>query len=158
MGFFNAFKNIVLGKPVFTTPQQQKQAEHLAHGGTVPPPGPKILPQMVVERVNVQANGHELEVEAIVQNNGAHELLLDKIELLGKTVYLNGVHVSPGEEHEFTAYNGPRPNNTYNGQCLLYYKDESGDYFASQHNIEFNQLPDGTYSINYIRFQNVRDV
>ncbi len=158
MGFFNAFKNIVLGKPVFTVEQQKQAAEHAEH--SAPASGqPKELPPAYIERVQCRQNGHELRCEAVVQNYSQHELLLDKAEIFGRVVYLNGTRLSPGEEHEIELFEGPVLQNTNQRQCSLYYKNEAGDYFCSVHNIEYAPLPGGGYTINYIRFQSpVRDV
>jgi hypothetical protein len=163
MGFFNAFKNIVLGKPIFTTPQQQKQAEHAEHGGVgapvVAPVGPKVLPPAYIERVQCRQNGHELRCEAVIQNYSQQALLLDKVEIFGKVLYLNGTHLTPGEEHEINLFEGAAPQNTNQNQCSLYYKNEEGDYFCAVHNIEFAPLPSGGYTINYVRFQSpIRDI
>lgn len=155
MGFFNTFKNIVTGKPVFEVAPPNKPAHH-AEPST--PGGPKVIPAAYIERVQCRLNGSEMECEAIVQNYAQKELLLDKIEILGNTHYLNSERISPGEETELTVFDGERPHNTYNGQVNLYYKDESGDYFCAVHNIEFTKQPDNSYSINYIKFRNVRDV
>lgn len=153
MGFFKALKNIALGKPVFEV-AQQKPSVATPHS-TV---GPKVVPQMYVERTNCRTTGHDMEVEIVVQNYSQQELILDKVELLGKAVYLNAKQVSPGEEDDLAAYEGTRPKNTYDTQCLLYYKNESGDYFCSVHTVEYQQLPDGTYMVRNIRFTNVKDV
>jgi hypothetical protein len=154
MGFFNAFKNIVMGKPVFETgqPKTQNGSATAASGG------PKVIPAAYIERVQCRMNGHEMECEAVVQNYAQKELELDRIDIFGKTLYLNNQRLGPGEEHEINLFDGPRPNNTSNSQVNLYYKDESGDYFCVVHTIEFAQQPDSTYAINYIKFQNLRDV
>jgi len=166
MGFFNAFKNIALGKPVFTNPQASaSQQQPMQTGGTmsaVPSQaGPKVLPPAYIERIECrEANGDDIQVDVIIQNYSHEELYLDKIELLGKTLYMNGKHLSPGEEEEETVYEGDRPRSTSNGPCTVYYKNASGDYFASVHNIEYEaRLPDGTYTLRYIKWQSpIRDI
>jgi hypothetical protein len=155
MGFFNAFKNIVVGKPLFEVPPPNAPGEPQA---ATTPGGPKVIPAAYIEQVQCRQNGQEMECEATIQNHAQKELVLDKVEIFGKTLYLNSQRLSPGEEHEINLFDGPRPNNTANSQVNLYYKDESGDYFCSIHNIEFVQQPDSTYAINYIKFQNLRDV
>lgn len=165
MGFFNAIKNIALGKPVFTNPPAPNGQQPMPASG-VPPAapaqtGPKVLPPAYIERIEVREQGNDdMQVNVIVQNYSREELLLDKIELFGKTLYLNGKQLSPGEEDEETVYEGDRPRSTSNGPCTLYYKNNAGDYFASVHNIEYEaQLPDGTYKPRYIKWQSpIRDI
>lgn len=93
-----------------------------------------------------------MEVEVVIQNYSHEELLLDKITLLGKTLFLNGKRLGPGEEEEETVYEGDRPHHLVGNPCILYYKNEAGDYFASYHTIEYEKLPDATYKIKYITF------
>lgn len=154
MGFFNAFKNIVLGKPVFEAPGQNQAQPTVTHQGS----GPKVIPQMYIERVNCQTSGDDMEVEVVVQNYSQQELVLDKITLLGQTQFLNSKSVSPGEEDDISAFDGDRPKNTHDSQCLLYYKNEEGDYFCTAHLVEFEKLPDNTFKVRNIRFSQVRDI
>ncbi|HVI69803.1 MAG TPA: hypothetical protein VM581_05120 [Magnetospirillaceae bacterium] len=161
MGFFNAFKNIILGKPVFEAtqpPSKKSEAGTQAHAPQSGHAGPKVIPQMFIERINCHTSGSEMEVDAIIQNYSHEELLLDKIVLLGQTHLLNAKLVSPGEEDDITAFSGHRPTNTYDSQCLLYYKNEAGDYFCSVHTVEFEKLPDNTQAVKNIRFSMIRDV
>jgi len=112
-----------------------------------------------IERIECRTHDNDMEVEVVIQNYAHEELLLDKIMFLGKTLFLNGKQLSPGEEEEATIYEGDRPHSTSGGPCILYYKNEAGDYFASYHNVEYDKLPDNTYKIRYIRFMPpVRDV
>jgi len=165
MGFFNAIKNIALGKPVFTNPPAPNGQQPMPAGGTAPAApqqtGPKVLPPVYIERIEVREVGSDdMQINIIVQNYSHEEVYLDKIELLGKTEFLNGAELSPGEEEEETVYEGDRPRGTSNGPCTLYYKNAAGDYFASVHNIEYEaQAPDGTYLIRYIKWQSpIRDI
>jgi hypothetical protein len=153
MGFFKTFGNILQGKPVFETPKQPEQIQSSPVAG-----GPKVVPQAYIERVECRENGRELDCDAIIQNYSNERLELDKVEILGKTQYLN-TFIDPGQEYELQLFDDTRPNNTNQNQCNIYYKNAAGDYFCSVHTIEFKQLPDNTYSINYIKFQSpVRDV
>jgi len=156
MGFFKALKNIALGKPVFEVDKQKPNATSSAQHS--PAVGLKVIPQMYVERTNCHMSGRDMEVEVTIQNYSQQELLLDKVEMLGKVVYLNSKQVGPGEEDGLAAFEGARPTNTYGTQCLLYYKNEAGDYFCSIHTVEYQQLPDGTYMVRNIRLMGIKDV
>lgn len=165
MGFFNTIKNIALGKPVFTNPPSPNGQQPMPTGGAAPvaprQTGPKVLPPVYIERIEVREVGSDdMQVNVIIQNYSQEEVFLDKIELLGNTEYLNGNELSPGEEEQEIVYEGDRPRGTSNGPCTLYYKNAVGDYFASVHNIEYEaQSPDGTYLIRYIKWQSpIRDI
>ena len=164
MGFLDALKNIALGKPVFTNSPAPNGQQPMPAGGTPPvtpaQTGPKVLPPVYIERIECREDGDDMQVDVTIQNYSQEEVYLDKIELLGKTLYMNGTHLSPGEEEEEIVYEGDRPRSTSNGPCTLYYKNAAGDYFASVHNIEYEaQLPDGTYTLRYIKWQSpIRDI
>ena len=153
MGFLKAFKNIILGKPVFEAGPQKP-------GTPSPqsmPKGPKVIPHMYVERTNCHTAGEEMRVEVVIQNYSQQELWLDRIEMLGRVTRLNNKQISPGEEDELTAYEGHRPRHSNDTQLLLHYKDVSGDYFCSMHNVEYQQLPDSTYMVRTARFMHIKD-
>lgn len=158
MGFFNALKNIALGKPVFEASPQKQQVAPVHETASQAHTGPKIIPQLYIERTNCHTSGDDMEVEVVIQNYSNEELLLDKIEMLGQSKYLNAKRVGPGEEDDLTAFDGDRPKNTYSTECLVYYKNEAGDYFCSNHNVEYQKMPDDTYMVRTIRFLHVRDV
>lgn len=154
MGFFKTFSNILQGKPVFPVQNQPGQPPQTAPTAG----GPKVIPQAYIERVECRVNGTQLDCDAIIQNYSNERIELEKVEILGKTLYLN-TFVDPGQEYELQLFDDARPQNTYKNQCNVYYKNAAGDYFCSVHNIEFKQLPDRTYTINYIKFlPPVRDV
>ncbi len=158
MGFFNAFKNIVLGKPVFEAPPQKLGAQSNQLSGQPARPGPKVIPQLYIERVSCKISGGDMEVDVVVQNYSKQELFLDKIVMLGTPDFLNSKRISPGEEDSLTAYHGDRPEHTNDSQCQVFYKNEEGDYFCSEHTIEYGKLPDNSYMVKNIRFAMIRDV
>lgn len=157
MGFFKALQNIALGKPVFETPSQKPGAQPPQSSGQPVQTGPKVIPQLYIERVSCKISGGDMEVEVVIQNYSQQELYLDKISMLNQTKSLNSKSVSPGEEDDITAYDGDRPENTNDSQCQIFYKNEEGDYFCSVHTIEYGKLPDNSYMVKNIRFVMIRD-
>lgn len=160
MGFFKALTRLVQGKPVFDVADAPRQPLQQAQPQTPPAPpptGPKRPPQVCVERVECRENGLNMEVDCIIQNYSQGAVTLDRIELLHKTVSLNN-YLRAGEEREYRVYAGLRPHDTYADECRLYYRNESGDYFCSHHTVTFQQQPDKSYAIDYIRFVDVQDV
>lgn len=165
MGLFGALGRIVQGKPVFEVSHQNQQppasqpvAGEATNTTQQAPRGPKVIPQVYVERVECRTEGSHLECELTLQNDAQVTIELEKIELMGSVQYLNAF-IRPGEEREYRAFSGNRPNQTYNDRCRIFYKDPSGDYFCSEHHIEFQKLSDNTYTINRIRFMPpVRDI
>jgi hypothetical protein len=86
-----------------------------------------------------------------IQNNSQQHLNMDKIRMLGTYRELDRL-LKPGEEFKFTCYSGPRPRDNYRNEIELEYKNDQGDYFEARHQIDFQQQPDGTYSIYRVRF------
>lgn len=157
MGFFKAIKNIALGKPVFEVAPQKPGAQPQQSLGQSVQTGPKVIPQLYIERVSCQISGGDMEVDVVIQNYSKQELYLDKISMLGQTPSLNNKLISPGEEDDITAYHGDRPEDTNKSECLISYKNKEGDYFCSVHTIEFGKLPDNSYMVKNIRFVMIRD-
>jgi hypothetical protein len=174
MGLFNALARMVQGKPVFqagdqktnASPEQQQLAgAHAEHAGVGMQPvaqialaGPKILPQMYIEEVRCQTPGHEMDCEVTIKNKSQETLELDRVEALGRAIELN-VYLQPHQVYELRLYHGPRPTNTSNAECRVFYKKANSDAFCSLHHIEFNKLPDNTFAVSRIRFMPpVRDV
>lgn len=157
MSFFEGMKRLLLGQPVFTNDPNKPAVPQ----PNVPPSvsgGAKVLPQVLIERFVCTNNGSQMSCELVIQNYSSKTLQLEKIELLNYRDEL-GEFIRPGEERELQLNIGNRPTSTQNHECRIYYKDPGGDYFYSSHVIEFDQLPDNTYTIRRFRFQPpIRDV
>ncbi len=167
MGFFSSLSKIVQGKPVFEPNQDKAQpgqptaegVPNISATPTAQPPaasGPKVYPQVYIERVECQEPGTNMDCDVSIKNFSAGEVELDRIELFGKSHELNTL-LRSGEAREFRVYSGPRPKTSNQTSCKIFYKDGTGDYFCSEHYIEFQQMPDQTYTINRIRFTRVQD-
>lgn len=163
MGFFSAFGKILQGKPVFEPNQNQPsmpQQQPLAGQQPQSTPehiGPKVYPQVYIERVLSTMNGSNMDMDVYIKNYSQTQVDLDRVEFFGHHYDL-GTVLRPGEEREFRIYSGPRPNNTSQSQLELNFKDEHGDYFCTDHTMEFHQEADRTYTVNRMRFLRVRDV
>lgn len=172
MSFFKTLRNIAQGKPPFdptdNTPhsqpmpgQPQPMQSHNSHG--VSPQqtwnGPKHIPIAMIEErdVDIHENGRHLDISAVIFNESNQEVDLDKVRIFGINRELD-TRLRPGEKRQFNLYSGNRPQNTSQPMCELWYKDMSGDYFSSQHNMEFRKNPDGTISIVRIRYQRIKDI
>lgn len=169
--FLERLRRLVNGEPIFRAGEDVENPQHVqdkddwdmppqAHTAaqqTTPAPaprtgGPKIVPLVTVERVECHPNGSNMGVTVHIRNHAAGDVMIDKITLLGQMRELDRT-LQPGEQFEFmNAYNGPRPNNRNYTHCEVQYRDEHGDYFSAVHNAEFDQEPDGTYTINRLRF------
>lgn len=120
--------------------------------------GQKLYPQVVVDKVNCHLSGNYMDCYFGLQNNARTPIELDKITILGTTRELD-CPLQPGEQRDFQVYNGVCPTNNYANKCQIYYKDPAGDYFMSEHLIDFEQNPDKSYYIYRVRFIGpVRDV
>jgi hypothetical protein len=169
MGFFGTLGKILQGKPVFeptNTQNPHATAQNQPGGafgvgqpqGQAPAPaGPKQMPRVDVERVVCQMNGTRMDCDAFIQNNSHDNVDLDRLNVLG-TSYDVGRLLRPGEEHEFRIYSGNRPNNTSYTRAELTVKDHTGDYFQLVYYVQFKAVGDGTYIIERIQSQQVRDI
>lgn len=162
MGFFSVLGRLAKGEQPFQVdqPKQQNAPAQPASAAPQQPAahtGPKVYPKVVIERVESHMSGADMSLDIDIQNDSQGQVELDKFELFGRTQDL-GTFLRPGEEREFSVYHGPRMRATNQSNCRVYYKDQSGDYFAADHYIEFRQQPDGTYSVDRMRFLRVVDV
>lgn len=167
MGFFDALSKIVKGEPVFTPGQpdgKQQSGDHFGQTPAVPQPaptapaGPKVYPRLELGRVQCRMSGDDMEVEVEIQNNSNEQLDLDQVRMLGKSHDL-GTQLRPGEEREFTLYEGDRPNNTSNSRVDITFRTvPGGDYFQAEFVIDFKQEADRTYSVQRFRPIQVRDI
>lgn len=160
--FFEGLKRLVTGEPVFKPGEDVDGVEYKADqkaavaesagAGAEDSYGTKVIPEVVIRKVENRNSGDNMEVTIEVINNSTTDVLIDKVLLLGTTYNLNHV-LRPGEAREFIVFNGPRPNHRNYTDCELQYRDEAtGDYFSSSHFVEYEQEADDTYIINRIRF------
>lgn len=165
--FFEGFRRLLTGQPVFRQGEdvdgveykEERQPEAKVDPDQQPPvaeaveqQGPKLIPEVTIQRVECRNNGANMEVDVYIKNTSTTNVMLDKIMLFGDSRALNYM-LNPGEEREFPVYNGPRLNNRNYTNCELQYRDEAtGDYFSSVHNVEFEQESDNTYVVRRIRF------
>lgn len=163
MGFFDALSKIVQGKPVFEVNQNQNQSPQTPGAPQQPiapsaPVGPKVYPRIELGRVQCRMSGDDMEVEVEIQNHSNEQLDLDQVRMLGKGHDL-GTQLRPGEEREFTLYEGDRPRSTSNSRVDITFRTmPGGDYFQAEFVIDFKQEADGTYTVQRFRSIQVRDI
>lgn len=170
--FFETLKRLIMGEPVFTAEDQAKKKPGLdiqvPAGQPLPQQqasqqrpmrtGPKVIPQLYIEEVDCRENGMQMQVMANIKNASQQTLELDKVKIFNSSYELDSF-LRPGEERQYRLYSGNRPQNTYNGNVEIYFKDEFGDYFSAVHLIEFEKMQDGTYTIRRLRFTPpIRDI
>jgi hypothetical protein len=173
MGFFGALGKIFRGEPVFSVRpggshmegsqppvhmQQKGQPEQQAPSAPVNHSGPKVLPQVMIERWQCEPHGQGLHGELRIRNYSQSHVTLQRIELMGLRDEL-GRSVDPGEHYEFLFNIPNRMQNIGLDECRLYFRDQTGDYFMALHQIEYEKLPDGTYNVKRFRLlPPIRDV
>jgi hypothetical protein len=173
--FFESMKRIVQGKPIYNpsdvtqfpqaaqTPQQlqtpQQQMAQLSHEAPqMTRFGPKVLPRVYIEQQCIcQVQGSRLECFAYIRNESPVTIEVDKAHILGAKRELD-TRLRPGEKRQFLLYSGSCLQNTGQHYAELQYKDETGDYFVSQHTIEFQKQPDNTYFPWRIRYERIKDI
>lgn len=168
MGFFDALGKIVKGEPVFTPGQpdgKQQPSDQFGQSPAQPqlnvptaPTGPKEYPRLEMGRVQCRFNGDDMDVEVEIKNESSQQLDLDQVRMLGKGHDM-GTQLRPGEEREFTLYEGDRPRSTGNSRVDITFRTmPGGDYFQAEFVIDFKQESDGTYSVQRFRPIQVRDI
>ena len=168
--FFEGLKRMISGKPVFQPgegvdgvthkSEEVAAAQHPVNEPQVAPAvespgstGPKIIPEVIIQRVEYRNNGSNMDVSVDIKNLSQRVVMVDKIMILGSPRQI-GYVLNPGEMREMPVFSGPRPTHRNYTDCELQYRDqETGDYFSAQHLVEYDaQEADGTYTIRNIRF------
>ena len=174
-GFFESLKRMASGQPVFDendskqgwsdasgnardaqpAPQQQGQAPAAPaeKRSSVVKGQASTFPVVVVKRTRTQVNGSNQTVYCSIVNRFSEPVELDEIELEGSSRRLGGF-LRPGEEREYMCYNGSRPNSEAHKVAKLNYKvDETGDYFQSIYDVEYEYGQDKLYSVEELHWR-----
>ena len=156
MGFFEGLGRMVKGEPVF------QAGDSSSNGGegdkNSSSSGVKNIPVVIVEQVDHRDQSGQAESYWTVKNTGNKTVILDKIIAFGQT-QPHERYLQPSEEFEIRVYRGPSLQNGSYTKAELQYRDESGDYFSSEHLIEYSAESDGTYEVVRVRFLSpVRDI
>ncbi len=166
--FFEGLKRLATGQPVFKQGEgvdseqpHVEQPDNVAVGApaTTEQNGPKVIPQVIIERTEHRNNGAHMDVDFEIKNHSDRDVFIDRVSVLGQSRQISIV-LRPGEQREVPVFSGPRPNHRNYSDSELKYRDETtGDYFATSHFVEFEQEQDQTYVIRNIRFvPPVRDI
>jgi hypothetical protein len=167
MGFFGGLMRIAKGEPVFQPPKPGEadtpdKPTGLAMGGDPHPQqlaGPKELPNVYIERYEFNNGADHLECEFHIHNHSHKPVRLERLEFLGQQYGLNKTYLQPEQEWEYSVHAGHRPTSTNFTECKLYFETEDGDDFVAVHRMEYQQLPDRTFTVSHIRFMSpVRDI
>lgn len=159
MSFFDFVKKMAQGKPIFEAQADAQNEHHDATDQSRPKrPIPKSIPVVVMEHVSCYERGPDMECWGFIRNNSNDAAFLDKVRILGAMRDI-AYRLEPGEQREFQLYFGYRPRNTNHQVAELYFRNDQGDYFASVHDLDFQQLPDRSYMISRVRYlPPVRDI
>lgn len=172
MGFFEGLGRLVKGEPVFQPgdaddgyrDQSGKRYDMMgdkksAKANVNRDSSQKVLPQVVVDNVDCNLSGENMDCYFSIQNNSPVRVEVDKIVILGITRELDN-YLDPGQEREFLVFSGERPSNNYANKCQIYFKNVAdGDYFMTEHVLDLRKEQDGTYYIHRVTFvPPVRDV
>lgn len=176
-GIFESLKRMAEGKPVFdpndqndgwvnkdgerqeATPADQPQSaqQKISPTGVIKG-NPNTFPVVYIKHSRTQLNGPNQLVYCAIVNQSKGPIELDEIDLEGRTHDLNET-LHPGQEREFLAYNGLRPTTTAYKEARLNYKDETGDYFQSIHDVKYHYENDRTYSVDELHLRlPIRDI
>lgn len=107
--------------------------------------GEKIIPEVVVSHVDAHctADMAHLELWFRLKNTSALEVEVVEVRMLGQSQGLNRF-LKPGESHDCCVYKGAVPTNDAQHSAQVDYKIVgNGDYFESDHQIEYRIETDG---------------
>jgi len=179
-GFFESLKRMAQGKPVFDANDdkagwtdkngnatdgflgqqvqadpnaQQQQPARPQHDNGVVKGQSSTFPVVVVKRTRTQINGSNQTVYCSIVNRFSEAVEVDEIELGGSSRKVGG-YLRPGEEREWLCYSGPRSTSEANKVAKLNYKvEETGDYFQSIYDVEYEYGSDKLYSIEDLHWR-----
>ena len=147
--FFEVMKRMVKGEPVY---QSDDPAAAPTNGpSTKKPYQPKAVPQVMVTRSECRINQQRMNCSAEIENRSEQSIFLDEIHIFGVKHELQR-ELRPGEDRELEIYDGPTLKGRFINECYLLYRDQSGDYFRSHHDVDCEQRSDGTQQVKRIRF------
>jgi hypothetical protein len=116
------------------------------------------FPVVYIKNSRAHLNGPNQDVYCSIVNNSKGVIELHEIDLAGQDRRLGGA-LRPGEEREYLAYSGPRHTDGADREAHLDYKDETGDYFQSIHDVKYRYESDKTYSVDEIHLRlPIRDI
>ena len=181
-GLFESFKRLVVGEPVFNAhDNEQGWMDKDGNARTQAQPAPaepqssagkpaerktgvvkgqsSTFPVVVVKRTRTQSNGSGQTVYCSIVNRSNETVEVDEIEMEGSSRRLGG-YLRPGEEREWLCYSGPRSASASHKAASLNYKiEETGDYFQSVYDVEYEYESDKTYSVEELHFRApIRDI
>jgi len=177
-GFFESLKRMAQGQPVFdandsksgsgwtdasgnardatpqpTAQQPQNPAQPEAPKTSVVKGQSSTFPVVVVKRTRTQNNGNSQAVYCSIINRFSEAVEVDEIEIEGSSRRLGG-YLRPGEEREWLCYNGSRSNSEGHKVAKLTYKvEETGDYFQSVYDVEYEYGADKLYSVEELHWR-----
>lgn len=150
-------------QPAQQDPQQSAQTsasrQPSERGTSVVKGQPSTFPVVVVKRIRTQTSGNNQSVYCSIVNRSNETVEVEEIELEGRSQRLGG-YLRPGEEREWLCYSGPRSTSEGHKVASLNYKvEETGDYFQSVYDVEYEYEADKTYSVEELHFRApIRDI
>lgn len=181
-GFFESLKRMAMGEPVYRQGDQDSgwsgvdgkpKSAQPRPGEPTPAPAPQpdvpfsgivkgnanTFPQVVVKRTRTHTSGGNMTVYCSIVNKSNVRVEVDEIHLAGHSQNLGG-DLGPGQEREFLCYNGPRLSSEGHREATLNYKvEETGDYFQSVYDVEYQYLSDRTYAVEELHLRlPIRDI
>lgn len=170
--FFEGFKRIILGKPVFDESEahkdpwaeEAKKRDPWAESDAPDAPTkadveedsdrsnqPKQLPLVAIRRFEYDEGSDHISYDFAIRNESSVSIDVIKVLLFGEHHEIEH-YLHPGEEREFRVYDGHQHESQPNTYCELIYKDESGDYFKTVHYIETIKHADSIYRIKHVKY------
>lgn len=152
MGFIDGVGRFLAGKPVFEPGDGTSQPQNQPPDQGQPQSGPKEIPLVNIDRIEVNERGNDFTLDLFIKNNASVEIFVDKVSVFGATREVDYT-LRPGEMREFhDFYKGQKFNHSNYNRCEVYYRTLQGDNFMTNHVVEYQSKGDGIYDIKNIKF------
>jgi hypothetical protein len=170
MAFFEFMKKMVEGKPVFEDGSTKEDTNKPSDISQVSPAvgtdksairkhEDGTFPVVEIRQVKTHLDGNNIQIYCHIRNEWEHEVMLDKIRLLGTKRELD-TSLRGGEDREFLVYKGPKLQHEYHEAEIDYKTAREGDYFQAVYHVTFTyNTADKSYTINEMELDlPIRDI
>lgn len=142
MGFFDTFNKVFKGtqdgggQPLVPTSANQR----------------KDIPVVYIDGVECLIKKDTITINIFVKNVSKQDVYVDKVRAFGSSAEIDA-NLRAGERREFmNIYKGDVFSSNKDSKCELDYRDLSGDYFRTNHTVDYVRNAAGIVEVKRIRY------
>jgi len=163
MGIFDFMGKMAKGEPIFdenTSGQQSAsssvpQQAHLAD--TTRQDGRKVIPEVRVTRLVSRRNGSNMTTHVWLQNDAPFAVEMRNFRIMGRATPMN-YRLEPTQGRQVQIFSGPVASHDNDDEAYIDYRIvQNGDYFQQHFHVEFDRQSDGTYLLEELHPEHVKD-